>query len=175
MLCKTVVFLKMKNEEKLIKLLIKKKLTIGSVESLTAGNFIATLANVPGASKTVRGGLITYQSSFKTALLGIKKNIIDKYGVVSEKVATLMALKGADIIGSDIVISFTGNAGPTAEKGSAEVGRVYIAILCKPIFKKPIIFTKVYNGTRNTIRTHVTSDAVDLLIEKISHKLMQKN
>ena len=86
--------------KKLVDLLSKKKLTIGSVESLTAGLFIATLANVPGASKVVRGGIITYQTGLKTSLLGIKKETIKKYGVVSKEVATLMAKEGSKILKS---------------------------------------------------------------------------
>ncbi len=159
-------YLKMTAKD-LVTLLNKKKLTIGSVESLTAGLFIATLASVPGASKVVRGGLVTYQSSLKTSLLGIKKEIIDKYGVVSKQVASLMAKEGIKKLKSDIVISFTGNAGPTAEPGGAEVGRVHIAILCKPneTFEKN--FTKVYKGSRNRIRRAVVSDAIDLIYQKI--------
>ena len=67
----------MNNVEKLITLLKKDKYTIGSVESITSGLFIATLANIPGASEVIRGGLVTYQSSYKTSLLGISKNSID--------------------------------------------------------------------------------------------------
>lgn len=153
--------------KKLINLLSKKKLTIGSVESLTAGLFIATLANVPGASKVVRGGLITYQTSLKTNVLGIKSNVIKKYGVVSKEVATLMAKNGQKHLKSDIVISFTGNAGPTKEPGGAEVGRVHIAILCKPNEASPYNFTKVYKGSRNTIRNAVVNDAIKLVYQKI--------
>ena len=151
----------------LINLLNKKKLTIASVESLTAGLFIATLANVPGASKVVRGGLITYQTSLKSSLLGIKKEIINKYGVVSKQVATLMVKNASKLLKSDIIVSFTGNAGPTKEKGGAEVGRVHIAILCKPNENFVINFTKVYKGSRNTIRNAVVNDAIKLVYQKI--------
>ena len=61
------------NEELLVKKLIEKKYTIGSVESLTAGLFTATLATVPGVSATLRGGLVTYASELKTLLAGVKK------------------------------------------------------------------------------------------------------
>ena len=153
--------------KKLIALLSKKNLTIGSVESLTAGLFIATLASVPGASKVVRGGLITYQTSLKTNVLGIKKETIKKYGVVSKEVATLMAKAGQKHLDSDIVISFTGNAGPTKEPGGAEVGRVHIAILCKPNATRVKNFTKVYKGPRNAIRTAVVNDAISLIYKII--------
>jgi len=158
----------MLNTNKLVNTLIKKKLTIGSVESLTAGLFISTLATIPGASKTIRGALVTYQSNFKTSLLKISKSYIDKYGVVSKEVATSMAKQGMKLLNTDIVISFTGNAGPTKEKGGAEVGRVYIAILCKPKNNKIINFTKVYKGDRNSIRQAVVRDATNLLIKEIA-------
>lgn len=153
--------------KKLVDLLSKKKLTIGSVESLTAGLFIATLANVPGASKVVRGGLITYQTGLKTSLLGIKKETIKKYGVVSKEVATLMAKEGSKILKSDIVVSFTGNAGPTREPGGAEVGAVHVAILCKPNVHFEKNFKKVYKCSRNAVRKEVVSDVIDLIYENL--------
>lgn len=157
----------MGNAERLVKLLTNKHLTIGSVESLTAGEFIATLADVPGASKVVRGGLVTYQVSLKTSLLGIKPSTIKKYGVVSKEIAKEMAIKGEKILKSDIVVSFTGNAGPTCEPGGAEVGRVHMAILCKPNDTKLNFFTKVYKGTRNQIRSRVSEDMINYLLKEI--------
>lgn len=155
----------MNHAKKLINLLSKNNLTIGSVESLTAGLFIASLANIPGASKVIKGGLITYQSSFKTSLLGIKKSYIDKYGVVSKEVAMMMAKEGKKILNTDLVISFTGNAGPSKEKGSAEVGRVFIALIANS--KKIINFSKVYKGDRNTIRINVVEDAIRLILKNV--------
>ncbi len=157
-----------KRENKLVNTLIKKGYTIGSVESLTAGLFISTLASIPGASKTVKGGLVTYQSSFKTSLLKISKGYIDKYGVVSKQVAEAMVKEGYKLLKTDYVISFTGNAGPSKEKGKAEVGRAHIAILCKPNKNKIINFTKVYKGNRNSIRKAVVEDAIYLLLKEIA-------
>lgn len=148
--------------QKLISLLSKKKLTIASVESLTAGLFIATLASAPGASKVVRGGLITYQSTLKESLLGIKKETIKRYGVVSKEIAIEMVKKGQKILKSDLVVSFTGNAGPTAEKGQAEVGRVHMALLFNS--NKIFTFTKVYKGRRNSIRKSVVDDMVKKIL-----------
>jgi len=147
------------NTSKLVNTLIKKNITIGAVESLTAGKFISNLANIPGASKVVKGGLTTYQSSFKTSLLKISKKDIDKYGVVSSKIAKEMALEGSKILNTDIVISFTGNAGPTSDVGNAPVGQVYIGVLFAKNKKSVKIFSKVYKGDRNTIRSNVIEDA----------------
>ena len=168
MLLKTARYLLiMKNTEKLIKLLSEKHLTISSVESLTGGLFAATLASVPGASKVLKGALVTYQSNFKTSLLGIKKNVIDKYGVVSDKIASLMVEKAYSLTHTDIVISFTGNAGPSKEKGKAHVGEVHVAILCKPSPKKIKKFSKVYKGDRNSIRSRIVEDSITLLLKHV--------
>src|SRR4051794_41822500 len=44
--------------------------TVAAAESLTAGLFCATLATVPGASATLRGGVVVYPTALKTALAG---------------------------------------------------------------------------------------------------------
>ena len=54
--------------EKVIKAFTQEKLTLGSVESLTAGLFASTLCSIPGASKVFRGGLVTYAADLKTKL-----------------------------------------------------------------------------------------------------------
>ena len=45
--------------------------TVAAAESLTAGLFCATLAAVPGASATLRGGVVVYATELKTALAGV--------------------------------------------------------------------------------------------------------
>lgn len=158
----------MNQAKKLVDLLKKKHLTIASVESLTGGLFAATLANVAGASKVFRGGLVTYQSNFKTSLLDIKKELIDKYGVVSKEIATLMVKKAAPILKTDIIVSFTGNAGPSKEPGGAPVGAVYTAILCKPNGNQIKNFYHVYHGDRNAIRTKVCDDAIKQILKLLA-------
>lgn len=44
----------------LIERLKKDRLTIGSCESLTAGLFASTIAEVSGASAVLKGGIVTY-------------------------------------------------------------------------------------------------------------------
>ena len=150
--------------KKLVKKLINLNMTISSVESVTGGLFIASLIKIPGASKIVMGGLITYKTDVKISLLNINKKIIDKYGVVSKQIANLMVEKS--LINSDITVSFTGNAGPKKEKGIAQIGRIYVAIKCYKLFgEKNKDYTKIYFGSRNFIIKNVIIDIIKLILK----------
>ena len=111
----------------LAQLLIQNNISISSVESFTVGNFAAMLGSVPGISKVYKGSLITYQSMTKERLLSIDHQLIEKYGVVSKEIASLMCVNGKAILDSDICVSFTGNAGPEAME-EKPVGEVYIGL-----------------------------------------------
>lgn len=118
----------MSNANQLVELLTRKGLTIGSVESFTGGLFAKTMTDVSGASKCFKGALVTYSEESKIKLLGMSKEFIDANGLVSWGVAKEMAIKGRRILGTDICVSFTGNAGPEVCPGEASVGEVYLAI-----------------------------------------------
>lgn len=117
--------------EKLYNLLLENKLTLGSVESMTAGLFAAEFTNVPGASKVFKGSVVSYSCLVKENVVGVKKETIDKFGVVSAEVAKEMAEKGRKLLDVDVCVSVTGNAGPTAEPGDKPVGCFYIAVATK--------------------------------------------
>lgn len=154
-------------EQELLSCLLSKGLTLGSIESLTGGMFASSICGVPGASKVFKGSIVTYSNEEKMALVGVKESTIDDYGVVSEEVAEEMALGGLPALNVDVSVSFTGNAGPTAEPGEAEVGEVYMGIALgeKVTGQKAICenFHRVFQGDRNSIR----ADSVDYMLTKI--------
>ena len=119
----------MNNVEQLIDVLAKKGLTLGSVESFTGGLFAKTITDVSGASKVFKGALVTYSKDLKVKLLGMDEEFIDDNGLVSWGVAQQMAIKGKKILGTDICVSFTGNAGPNTCPGEATVGEIYMGIV----------------------------------------------
>ncbi|MFH1512909.1 MAG: CinA family protein, partial [Bacillota bacterium] len=43
----------------------RRGLTLATAESLTAGLIAATIADVPGASKTLKGGIVSYAFAVK--------------------------------------------------------------------------------------------------------------
>ena len=117
------------------------------------------LGSVPGISKVYKGSLITYQNETKERLLSIPHDIIEKYGVVSKEIASLMCINGKQILDSDICISFTGNAGPDAMEGKP-VGLVYMACCVKG---KTVVKRYQFKGNRAKIREQSTVKALDLV------------
>lgn len=148
--------------KKLAKLLIGRNISIASVESFTVGNFAAELGKNPGISKVLKGALVSYQNDVKERLLAISQETIDKYGVVSKEVAGLMAMSGHKLFGSDITVSFTGNAGPEVMENK-EVGLVYIGIKMEKV--------NVYELHLKGGRQEIIEQAIDFAARKILDNL----
>lgn len=148
--------------EELSELFKQKGLTLGSVESFTGGSFASKITSIPGASKFFKGALVTYWTEVKNNVLGISKEITDKYGVVSKEVAYLMAESGKRLLNVDYCVSFTGNAGPEAMENKP-VGEVFLAIASKDI--------EVYEYHLKGTRKDIQEAAISLIIEEISKKI----
>ena len=110
------------------KKLIKKKLTISVVESCTGGLLAHNLTKLANSSKYFQMGLITYSNQAKIKILKVNKNIIKKYGAVSDECCKAMVKNLSKISKSKINISITGIAGPGGASKDKPVGLVYIGI-----------------------------------------------
>lgn len=134
----------------LIKVLLEKKLTIAVAESLTGGMFQQELTSVPGTSALLKGGVICYTKEMKQNVLKVKKETIEKLGVVSGPCACELAENVATLAGADIGISFTGVAGPDELEGKP-AGTVYIGITIKD--QKTVVEELHLGGTRDAVRS----------------------
>ena len=114
--------------ESLIKLLTKKRLKISIAESCTGGLLASLITSVNGASKVFNLGLITYSNQAKIKILKVNKNIIRKYGAVSEECCSAMVINLSKISKANINVSITGIAGPKGGTKQKPVGLVYIGI-----------------------------------------------
>ena len=114
--------------KKIINKLINKKLTISVVESCTGGMLSSTLSSVSGSSKVFKFGLVVYSNKSKINILHISKNIIKKYGAVSEEVCYSMIKNFTKVSNTNIIVSVTGIAGPSGGTKKKPVGLVYIGI-----------------------------------------------
>lgn len=93
------------------KLLAAKK-TLSIAESCTGGYISHLITSVPGSSAYYVGGIIAYDNSVKTALLGVKKKTLREFGAVSEDCAREMVKGIRKKLDSDLAIATTGIAGP---------------------------------------------------------------
>ena len=110
------------------RLLLEKKLSIGTVESCSSGLLASQICSISGASDYYMGSLLTYSNSLKISLADVSPETLEKFGAVSEEVIKEMAIGGRKKLGVDCCISTSGIAGPTGGTAEKPVGLVWIAI-----------------------------------------------
>lgn len=110
------------------KTLTEKGRSLAVAESCTGGLLASALTAMPGASAYFKGGVVAYETAQKTTLLGVSKELIAQYSVVSEPVVAAMAIGVQQSMNSDFAIATTGNAGPTKGDSAVPVGTVCIGI-----------------------------------------------
>src|SRR5690554_8163424 len=84
--------------------------TVATAESLTGGAVCVALAEVPGVSDVLRGGVVAYEVEVKHDVLGVENSVLDKYGPVSQQVAQEMATGVRRTMGARIGLATTGAA-----------------------------------------------------------------
>ncbi|MDQ4502681.1 nicotinamide-nucleotide amidohydrolase family protein [Sinomonas sp. ASV322] len=117
----------MVNPQDVVAAYIARGLTAATAESLTAGLVAASLADVPGASAMLRGGVVSYANEVKSGLLGVSTALLAEAGSVDARVAREMASGARLACGADYAVSTTGVAGPEAHDGKP-VGTVFVGI-----------------------------------------------
>lgn len=110
------------------KMLVAQNKSLSLAESCTGGRIASEITQHSGVSSFYKGGVIPYETNLKTKILGVPKELITKYNVVSIQVAESMATQCKILFQTDYAIATTGIAGPTKGDGDDEVGTVCIAI-----------------------------------------------
>jgi len=109
-------------------LLRSKGLTLAVVESASGGLISQLITDVPGSSDYFKGSVTAYSIAVKVAVVGVKRETIDSYGVVSGQVAEEMAAGGRKLLGADICLADTGIAGPGGATAESPLGLFYIGL-----------------------------------------------
>lgn len=155
----------MENAEKLVNLLIEKKLHITTAESCTGGMVASRIVDVANASKVFNVAYVIYANEAKEKYLNVDSKTIEKYGVVSEEVTKQMALGALKEANADISIVTSGIAGPTGGTEYKPVGMV-----CFGVGIKDNVYTSTkYFGNigRNKVRSMATEYIIDFAINLI--------
>ncbi|MCR5468045.1 MAG: CinA family protein [Lachnospiraceae bacterium] len=116
---------------KLTRALIEKSITVSTMESITSGQIASLITDTEGSSAVFKGGFVTYCNEAKVQN-GVKKEIIEKYGVYSHETAKAMANACSDKFGTDLGIGITGSAGNVdPNNGDSIPGNCFFAISYK--------------------------------------------
>ena len=118
-------------ENALVLSLRERGLTVATAESCTGGLIAKRITDIAGCSDVFLGGCVTYAVDAKVKLIGVSRETIEKYGVVSAETACEMARGVRLALGADIGIATTGIAGPGGGTPEQPVGTVYIAVSTK--------------------------------------------
>jgi nicotinamide-nucleotide amidase len=141
-------------------ILREKRAKLSTAESCTGGKLASLITSIPGSSDYFERGFVTYSPESKVELLGVKKEIIEEYGVVSFETALEMAKGARERSKADFSLSLTGFAGPTGGDTENPVGTVYIGLASK---NHLLSFKFIFQGSRTEIQTMASYTALDIL------------
>jgi len=137
--------------------------TVAVAESLTGGLVAAALTDVPGASASFRGGVVTYATELKAALLGVDAGLLARHGAVYPAVAAAMAEGVRERLGATYGVATTGVAGPEPADGQP-VGTAHIAVSAAD---DTVVRTIALTGDRHAIRRLTVEHVLGLLLGRL--------
>ena len=151
-------------EKRIGELLKTNNKTICTAESLTGGKIAATLVSVAGASAYFKGSFVTYTAETKHKILNVATKTIAQQTVVSKQVALEMAKGAKEKLATNYAIAVTGNAGPTTDKNTDNLGTVFIALVTD---SKQIVEEFNFGQPREKVINRTVSKALEILQREI--------
>jgi len=139
--------------------------TLATAESLTGGMVGQLLTDVPGASASYLGGVISYATRLKATLVGVDSTTLAELGPVAARTAAEMARGVAKRCNADWGLATTGVAGPEAQAGHP-VGQVFVAVSHK-VDSATRVNELSFHGERATIRQQAAVAALTLLADAL--------
>lgn len=141
-------------------LLIKHGITVSVAESCTGGLVAAKFTDIPGISKVLNRGIVSYSNQAKIENLHVNPQTLEKYGAVSSQTAEEMAEGMLEVAGTDVAVAITGIAGPDGGTEEKPVGLVYIALADKNGVKSKELRLL---GIRSRIRSVTVLNVFDMI------------
>ena len=149
---------------KVVSLLKKKSLTLGTAESCTGGLIAKLITDVAGASQVFRGGVVAYTNEIKHKVLGVSQETLDTFGAVSPETARELSQGAANLLGCDIAIAVTGLAGPEQDEFGHTGGTVFVSLCCQ----EKTDVREFHLGTdRHQVRTETARIALEWVREAV--------
>ena len=146
-----------------VHVLVERRETLASAESLTGGLIAHTIVEIPGVSAVYRGGLVVYATDLKHTLGGVPERLLEERGAVDADVARALAAGTRERCGADWALATTGVAGPEPQDGKP-VGLVYVAVAGP---HGVTVRELNLSGSRASIRTQSATAVLELLAEEL--------
>jgi nicotinamide-nucleotide amidase len=150
----------------LLELCLQHRVSLATAESCTGGLVAAALTAIPGSSRVVERGFVTYSNQAKSSMLGVPEAMIENHGAVSADVARAMAEGALIHSGAAVSLSITGIAGPDGGTPGKPVGTVHIAAAQRGAIT--LHRACHFDGDRDAVREQSAVAAMELAIERIT-------
>jgi nicotinamide-nucleotide amidase len=150
-------------EEAVGRLLRERDGTLATAESLTGGLLGGRVTAVAGASDYYLGGVVSYATEAKAALLGVDRELLATEGPISEAAAGAMAVGARRAFGAALGLATTGVAGP-AEQDGRPVGTLCLGVADAA---GTVTTTLRAPGDRTQVRNWAVTVALDLLRRRL--------
>ena len=148
---------------KAVALLLTRRETVASAESLTGGLVADAFVTVPGTSGVYRGGVVAYSTRLKHELLGVDADLLETKGAVDPEVALQMAAGARKRLRTTWGVATTGVAGPDSQDG-VPPGVVFVAV-DGPGGSR--VARHDLTGDREQVRAGATARAIELLLSQV--------
>ena len=122
----------------------------------------AALTAISGSSAVYKGGVISYTNEVKENVLGVDREVLERFGVVSAPVAAAMAGGARKLLRADVAVSVTGLAGPGGDEYGNPVGTVYIGYEDE---KRSLVKKYLFEGDREAVRNQTIEMALKIVLE----------
>ncbi len=151
--------------ERIVAQLRSEERSLCVAESCTGGLLSSAFADIPGASKVFRGGIVCYNNDVKMELLDLPAEILEQHGAVSSETAVAMAVGAQERLDCDYALSITGYAGPdNGGPDTAPTGTVYIGYASPDgVWSRKVFLS----GTRQNVRERAVIVALDWMRRKL--------
>lgn len=151
--------------EAIIKAIAARGWMLATAESCTGGMIAAAITDIPGSSKALERGFVTYSNEAKIEMLGVARATLNTHGAVSEPVAAEMARGALAHSHAHIAVSVTGIAGPGGSEHKPE-GRVCFGIAYGTTVRTETVEFGALG--RDAVRQASVEHALEMVLEAVS-------
>ena len=141
---------------------------VATAESCTGGWIAKSITDIAGSSAVFGYGVVSYSNGAKESILGVKNEMLEEHGAVSEQVVEEMAEGVLHLSGSDIAVAVSGVAGPNGGTEDKPVGTVWFAWAVRD-GADALVDTSCehFSGDRDLVRELTVAHALQGVLERI--------